>query len=496
MKLSDFLNQYGQPLDNARLEVAGITANSRQVRPGYVFVAVPGTVVDGHQYIKSAISAGAIAVVCEQEQDGIRGLGADIVVTPDTHKAIGELASLFYGHPSSKMTLIGVTGTNGKTTIATLLYDMARLFGHKAGLISTVATKIDGVETPSDHTTPDPVSLNAMMADMVEAGCDFCAMEVSSHAADQKRIAGLQFNGGIFTNLTRDHLDYHKTFANYLAAKKSFFDALPPAAFALSNIDDRNGEVMMQNTKARKLTYALQRPADYACRIMEDRLDGMKLMLKRKGMKEEEVDTMFTGRFNAYNLTAVYGACLALGFDPHETLVKLSMLRPVTGRMQTLHSPQGITAVIDYAHTPDAIANALKALDETMRAADGKKSGRIITVFGAGGNRDKGKRPMMAAEACKLSDLIIITSDNPRFENPAEIAAEVLAGVPQDKADIAEVVIERGMAIRRAVELAKRGDVILIAGKGHETTQVIGDQSIHFSDLEETKEALGLIHNS
>lgn len=490
MKLHDFLKEYGACLSNANEEVAGITADSRQVCPGYVFVAVPGTVVDGHNYISSAIDKGAIAVVCERVPDGLKKGSADIVAVDDTHKAIGELASSFYGHPSEKMTLVGVTGTNGKTTIATLLYDMARLFGRKAGLLSTVATKIDGVETPSDHTTPDPVSINALMSKMVEAGCDFCAMEVSSHAADQKRIAGLRFDGGIFTNLTRDHLDYHKTFANYLAAKKSFFDSLPSTAFALSNIDDRNGAVMMQNTKASKLTYSMQQPADFLCKMIEDRLDGMKLLLKRKGKKEEEVDTLFTGKFNAYNLTAVYGACIALGFDPEETIVKLSMLRPVAGRMQTIHSPQGITAVVDYAHTPDAIANALKALDETMRAADGKRVGRIITVFGAGGNRDKGKRPLMASEACKMSDYVVITSDNPRHEAPEDIAAEVLAGVPADKAYIAEVVLDRAKAIRRAVEIAHKGDVILIAGKGHETTQVIGDDVIHFSDVEEARKSL------
>lgn len=490
MKLNDFLKEYGQELKNGGAEVRGITADSRQARPGYVFVAVPGTAVDGHKYIGSAIAAGAIAVVCEHVPANAEQGAADIVIAKDTHKAIGELASLFYGNPSEKMTLVGVTGTNGKTTIATLLYDMARLFGRKAGLLSTVATKIDGQETPSDHTTPDPVSINALMAKMVEAGCDFCAMEVSSHAADQKRIAGLKFDGGIFTNLTRDHLDYHKTFANYLAAKKSFFDGLPSTAFALTNIDDRNGDVMEQNTKAKKLAYSLQHPADFACKVIEDRLDGMRLSLKRKGMKEVEVDTLFTGRFNAYNLTAVYGACIALGFDSEETLLKLSMLRPVTGRMQTIHSPQGITVVVDYAHTPDAIANALKALDETMRSADGRRSGRIITVFGAGGNRDKGKRPLMAIEACKLSDAVIITSDNPRFEDPAEIAAEVMAGVPADKKEIAEAVIDRARAIERAVGMAHPGDVILIAGKGHETTQAIGDREIHFSDIEEAKKIL------
>ncbi len=490
MKLQVFLKGYSLDLVNAEAEVLGITADSRQVKPGYVFVAVPGTVVDGHAYIGAAIEAGAIAVVCEHAP--AQPASADIILTDDSHKAIGELASLFYGHPSRKMTLVGVTGTNGKTTIATLLYDMARLFGRKAGLLSTVATKIDGVETPSDHTTPDPVSINALMAEMVQAGCDFCAMEVSSHAADQKRIAGLDFNGGIFTNLTRDHLDYHKTFACYLAAKKSFFDALPAEAFALSNIDDRNGAVMLQNTKAARRTYSLQQPADYSCKMIEDRIDGMKLMLKRRGMKEAEVDTLFTGRFNAYNLTAVYGACIELGFDPEETLVKLSMLTPVAGRMQTLRSATGITAVVDYAHTPDAIANALNALDETLRNPDGSRSGRIITVAGAGGDRDKGKRPLMATEACRLSDRFLITSDNPRSEDPAVIAAEMMAGVPADKAGIAEIVLDRALAIRRAVEIARPGDVILIAGKGHETTQVIGHETIHFSDIEEAKKALNI----
>ncbi len=491
MKLQEFLKSYGQPLANADAEVLGITADSRRVLPGWVFVAVPGTVVDGHDYIRAAIRGGAIAVVCERSPEAADQGGADIVVVGDTHRAIGELASLFYGHPSAKMTLVGVTGTNGKTTIATLLYDMARMMGRKAGLLSTVATKIDGIETPSDHTTPDPVSLNALMARMVEAGCDFCAMEVSSHAADQKRIAGLRFDAGIFTNLTRDHLDYHKTFAAYLKAKQSFFDSLPPSAFALTNIDDRNGAVMVQNTKATRLTYSMQQSADFACKMLEDRLDGMKLMLRRRGMQPVEVDTMFTGRFNAYNLTAVYGACIALGYDPDETLVKLSMLTPVTGRMQTLRSAEGVTAIIDYAHTPDAIANALKGIDDAMRpAAGGKRSGRIIAVAGAGGDRDKGKRPLMAAEACKIADCLIITSDNPRSEDPAVIAAEMMAGVPAGKEGMARVVLDRAEAIRQAIAMAAPGDAVLIAGKGHETTQVIGSSVNHFSDLEQAKIAL------
>ncbi|MDE7375509.1 MAG: UDP-N-acetylmuramoyl-L-alanyl-D-glutamate--2,6-diaminopimelate ligase, partial [Muribaculaceae bacterium] len=354
-----------------------------------------------------------------------------------------------------------------------------------------VANKIDGETVPATHTTPDPLALNALLARMVEAGCEFCAMEVSSHAADQKRIAGLRFAGGIFTNLTRDHLDYHKTVARYLAAKKSFFDALPADAFALANADDRNGEVMMQNTRARRYTYALRSAATFRCRVIEDRLDGMLLALQGEpdGMlgQPAEVVTKFTGRFNAYNLAAVYGAAQLLGLDRGEALRLLSELHPVDGRMQRLMSPSGICAIVDYAHTPDALANALAALRQSA-------TGRIITVTGAGGDRDKGKRPLMGAEAAKASDLLVITSDNPRHEDPADIAAEILAGVPDPSRAV--TILDRAEAIAYAIGQARPGDAVLIAGKGHEDYQQIGDEKRHFDDREAVAAAFANLSNT
>ena len=458
-------------------QAQGITADSRQVKPGYVFVAVNGVNVDGHAYIAKAIEAGAIAVVCEHVPADI----ADVAnVTwgqvPDSAQALGLLADCWYGKPSSKLTLVGVTGTNGKTTIATLLYDMARLFGEKAGLLSTVANKIDDTVIEATHTTPDPITIHRLLAEMVDAGCTFCSMEVSSHACDQQRIAGLRFDGGIFTNLTRDHLDYHKTFANYLTAKKKFFDSLPAEAFALTNIDDKNGRVMLQNCKARQATYSLRGNADFNCRVVEDRLDGMLITLDGT-----EVETRFTGRYNASNLTAVYGASLLLGRNRADVLRAISQLTPVDGRMQTIRTRRGVIAIIDYAHTPDALANTLDAIADTLKGT----TARIITVAGAGGDRDAGKRPLMAAEAAKASDWVIITSDNPRSEDPAEIARQMVEGIPADKRDSYEVILDRAQAISHALEMAAPGDAVLIAGKGHEDYQIIGTEKRHFSDREE-----------
>lgn len=461
--------------------ISAVTADSRAVGAGSLFVAVRGVAVDGHKFIPKAIEAGASVIVAEELPDGLPQRVLGVCVT-DSRDALGRLASRFFGDPSEALTLVGVTGTNGKTTTATLLYEMARMRGLKAGLISTVANIVVDKAVPADHTTPDPVMLNDLLRRMVDAGCTFAAMEVSSHAADQHRISGLTFAGGIFTNITRDHLDYHKTFDNYLRAKKSFFDMLPPEAFALTNIDDRNGEVMLQNTPAqRRATYSIRSLADYTVRVVEDRLDGM--LLEFNG---HPVETMFVGRFNASNLAAVYGAASLLGIPHDELDVLMSRLTPVAGRFQPFRSANGITAIVDYAHTPDALVNVLETLREVSQDA------RIITVCGAGGDRDKGKRPQMAHAAAGLSDLLILTSDNPRSERPEDILADMQAGLTPDEKERTETVVDRREAIRRAVATANPGDVILIAGKGHETTQTIGAEVFHFDDREEVRKALGL----
>ena len=461
--------------------ISAVTADSRAVGAGSLFVAVRGVAVDGHKFIPKAIEAGASVIVAEELPDGLPQRVLGVCVT-DSRDALGRLASRFFGDPSEALTLVGVTGTNGKTTTATLLYEMARMRGLKAGLISTVANIVVDEAVPAEHTTPDPVMLNSLLRRMVDAGCTFAAMEVSSHAADQHRISGLTFAGGIFTNITRDHLDYHKTFDNYLRAKKSFFDMLPPEAFALTNIDDRNGEVMLQNTPAqRRATYSVRSLADYTVRVVEDRLDGM--LLEFNG---HPVETMFVGRFNASNLAAVYGAASLLSVPQDELDVLMSRLTPVAGRFQPFRSANGITAIVDYAHTPDALVNVLETLREVGQDA------RIITVCGAGGYRDKGKRPQMAHAAAGLSDLLILTSDNPRSECPEDILADMQAGLTPDEKERTETVVDRREAIRRAVAAANPGDVILIAGKGHETTQTIGAEVFHFDDREEVRKALGL----
>lgn len=459
-------------------EVAGVQSDSRKVKEGFLFVAVRGYAVDGHRFIVNAVANGAVAVVCEE----IPELSGELspverpvfIRVQDTATALGKLLSAWYENPSDNLVLVGVTGTNGKTTIATVLYEMFRSMGHKTGLISTVCNFIDGEAVPTDHTTPDPVTLHQLMARMAEAGCEYVFMEVSSHAVDQKRISGLSFDGGIFTNLTRDHLDYHKTVENYLKAKKKFFDDLPATAFALTNVDDTNGWVMLQNTKARKLSYSLRTLADVKGKILESHFEGTELLIN-----DREVMVRFVGRFNAYNLLAVYGAAVALGKEPEEVLITLSSLHPVSGRFQTLHSPFGYTAIVDYAHTPDALTNVLTSIHEVL--AD---NGRIITVVGCGGDRDKGKRPLMAREASKLSDQLILTSDNPRSEDPEAILEDMKAGL--NAADMARTlcVADRAQAIKTATMLAKKGDVILVAGKGHEDYQEIKGVKHHFDDRE------------
>ncbi|WP_283389265.1 UDP-N-acetylmuramoyl-L-alanyl-D-glutamate--2,6-diaminopimelate ligase [Barnesiella viscericola] len=457
-------------------EVSGVESDSRQVKADYLFVAVRGVSVDGHTFIPQAIAQGARVVVCEEFPSELAD-GVMYVKVADSSIAFGLLASAWYGNPSRELTLVGVTGTNGKTTTATLLYEMFRSFGHKTGLLSTVCNYIDTVRVSATHTTPDPLHLHRLLREMVDAGCDYAFMEVSSHSAAQHRIAGLDFNGAIFTNLTRDHIDYHKTVEAYLKAKKSFFDGLPKGAFALTNIDDKAGMVMLQNTRAEKHTYSLRTMADFKARIIESRMDGMSLEINGK-----EVEVRFVGRFNAYNLLAVYGATCLLGQDPDEVLRKMSLLVPVAGRFQTLHSSRGYTVIVDYAHTPDALNNVLNTIHGVL---EGK--GHIITVVGAGGNRDKGKRPMMAREAVNLSDRVILTSDNPRFENPNDILNDMVAGLDAEQRRKALLQVDRREAIRMATQFAQPGDVILIAGKGHEDYQEIEGVKHHFDDKEEVE---------
>lgn len=483
MKLSEVLKKI-VPLEvrgNAEVEITGVDIDSRKVKSGHLFVAVKGTQTDGHAYIGKALELGASAVlVCNPIPDDFPE-GVTCVRVDDTEAAAGPVATQYYGDPSSRLQLVGVTGTNGKTTIATLLYHLFRGLGYKCGLCSTVCNYIDGEEIPTEHTTPDPVELNRLLGRMADEGCDYAFMECSSHAIHQHRIGGLRFAGGIFTNLTRDHLDYHKTFDNYRDAKKAFFDALPREAFALTNADDRNGAVMVQNTKAAVSTYSTRTAADFKGRIIEESIEGMLLDLAGR-----EVSVRFVGRFNVSNLLAVYGAAVRLGQDPLEVLSVLSDLHPVNGRFETIRSARGISAVIDYAHTPDALANVLTAIREVMRG-----KGQLLTVCGAGGNRDKGKRPLMAQEAANRSDRVIITSDNPRFEEPQAIIDDMLAGLDEAQRSKVLTVVDRREAIRAAVMMARPGDVILVAGKGHEPYQDVRGVKHHFDDHEEVRAAFG-----
>lgn len=453
--------------------ILSLNSDSRKVEKEGMFVAVKGVTTDGHKYIPVVASTHVGAIVCEQLPSAFEK-GVTYIRVPDTAKALGLLASAWYGHPSSQLKLVGVTGTNGKTTTATLLYKMAQFEGYKAGLLSTVCNYVDNVAIPTTHTTPDPLTLNSLLRQMVDAGCDYAFMEVSSHAAVQQRIAGLKFAGAVFSNLTRDHLDYHGTVENYMNAKKIFFDNLPEEAFALVNADDKAGAYMVQNTKARKYTYSLRTTADFTCKILETRLDGTLLSLNG-----HDVEVQFTGRFNAYNLTAVYGAAILTGFNPEEVLVNMSRLVPVPGRFQTLHSENGITAIVDYAHTPDALVNVLDTIREIVGAG-----GEIITVVGAGGDRDHGKRPMMAREAACRSDRLILTSDNPRTEQPDAIIADMKAGLSSSELERTLCITDRAEAIRTACALASPGTVVLVAGKGHETYQEVNGVRHHFDDRE------------
>lgn len=481
MKLSEILKDI-KPLciyGNMDTEITGVEIDSRQIEKGKLFIAMKGTQVDGHRFIGNAIELGATAVLLEdmpeEKQDGIT-----YIQVKSTEDCAGIVATNFYGNPSKKLKLVGVTGTNGKTTIATLLYNMFRKFGFKAGLLSTVCNYIDDIPVHADHTTPDPIELNKLLARMAEAGCEYAFMECSSHAIHQKRIGGLTFAGGIFTNLTRDHLDYHKTFENYRDAKKMFFDNLPKTAFAITNADDKNGMIMVQNTKATVKTYSTRKIADYKARILECHFEGMYLEIDGR-----EVGVQFIGKFNVSNLLAVYGAAIMLGQNPEDVLVAMSTLKSVNGRLDPIQSPNGWTAIVDYAHTPDALENVLNAIHEVLNGR-----GHVITVCGAGGNRDKGKRPLMAQEAVKQSDKVIITSDNPRFEEPQDIINDMLAGITQEQAKKVISIADRREAIRTAAMLAQKGDVILIAGKGHEDYQEIKGVKHHFDDHEVVRDII------
>ena len=458
------------------INVSGIQFDSRKVTEGNVFVATRGTASDGHQYIATAIENGAIAIVCEELPEDLNPVITYIKVD-NSSDALGKIASAWYDFPSTKMTLVGVTGTNGKTTIATLLYQLFRELGHKSGLLSTVCNYVNDLAVEATHTTPDALALNALLAQMVDAGCEYAFMEVSSHSIDQHRISGLEFDGAIFTNITRDHIDYHLTFENYLKTKKQFFDNLSTDAFALTNADDKNGLVMLQNSRAKKYTYSLRGMADFKTRILEHGFEGMLL-----DMNDKEVNVSFIGKFNASNLSAVFGAAVLLGQEELEVLRIISSLHSVSGRFETLHSPTGYTVIVDYAHTPDALVNVIGTINQILQG-----NGRLITVVGCGGNRDKGKRPMMAREAVNGSWKAILTSDNPRFEEPQEILNDMLAGLDVVEKAKSLTIVDRREAIKTACALAQAGDVVLVAGKGHEDYQIIQGVKHHFDDKEEVR---------
>lgn len=483
MKLEQLLDicKPEKVVSTTQREITGIEIDSRLIKQGNLFIALRGTQVDGHNYIGKAIAKGATVVACEtipaEVQEGVTYLQYS-----NTEDIAGVLATHYFGNPTKRMKLIGVTGTNGKTTIATLLYRIFERMGYKCGLCSTVCNYINGKAFPTECTTPDPITLNRLLGQMADEGCEYAFMEVSSHSVAQKRIAGLSFSGGVFTNLTRDHLDYHKTFDQYRDAKKAFFDVLPKNAFAIVNADDKNGAVMVQNTKAEKKTYSLRAAADFKARILEESFEGMNL-----NVDGQEVSVQFVGRFNVSNLLAVYATIVMLGIEKQEALIQMSAMKPVNGRFETIRSAKGVTAIVDYAHTPDALANVLDTINKVLQ-----HRGQCWTVCGAGGNRDKGKRPLMAQEAVKGSDRVIITSDNPRFEDPQEIINDMLNGLDDAQRRSVLSIVDRREAIRTACMLAQPGDVILVAGKGHEDYQIIQGVKHHFDDHEVIREAFGI----
>ncbi len=483
MKLKDIIKGIDCKVNgDVNVEVKDIQFDSRQVSAGTLFVAQRGTKVDGHDFIDKAVKAGAVAVVCEKVESGKKKVESGkvtFVVVKDSSEALGLMAANFYGHPSHSLKLVGITGTNGKTTTVTLLHRMFRLLGHHVGLVSTIVNKVDEEELPTGHTTPDALELSQLLRRMVDAGCDYCFMEVSSHAVVQRRIAGVEFAGGIFSNITHDHLDFHKTMANYIAAKKGFFDALPKEAWALTNIDDKNGKVMVQNTRAKVYTYGLQQRGDFHCKVLEESFEGMHLSINGR-----EFWSRLVGRFNAYNLLAIYSAAVLSGAEPEEALRLLSTLAPAPGRFQYV-SGRGITAIIDYAHTPDALQNVIETINAIRQPSQ-----QLITVVGCGGDRDKTKRPEMAQIACNGSDKLVLTSDNPRTEEPDSILDDMEAGLSAEQLSHTVRITDRRQAIRTACMMAREGDIILIAGKGHETYQEVNGVRSHFDDVEEAEREL------
>jgi UDP-N-acetylmuramoyl-L-alanyl-D-glutamate--2,6-diaminopimelate ligase len=484
--LSDILKtvKVTQIIGNIEIPITAIVFDSRKVETGCLFVAVKGTLSDGHDFIKTAVEKGAKAIICENLPPE-KHKDISIVQVENSSKALGQLASAYYENPSSKLKLLGVTGTNGKTTTVTLLYNLVRKLGHKVGLLSTVRNYIDDQVIDATHTTPDAVQMNRLMKQMVDQGCEYCFMEVSSHAIDQERIAGLEFAGGLFTNITHDHLDYHKTFNEYIKAKKKFFDNLKSESFALINTDDKNGSVMVQNTKAKVKNYAVRSGADFKARVIESHFEGSMLSIDNI-----DVWTYFVGRFNAYNVLSVYASAILLGFEKEEILTALSEMKPVEGRFETFRSQNGITAIVDYAHTPDALLNVLNAINQIR-----KDDQELITVVGAGGDRDKTKRPEMAKIATMESDKVILTSDNPRSEDPNDILEEMKVGVSIENKKKVLSIVDRKEGIRTACLLAKKGDIILIAGKGHETYQEIKGVKHHFDDREVLKQIFNELYN-
>ena len=479
MKLKDILKGIECRLQgSADVEVKDLQFDSRKVTVGTLFVAQVGTKVDGHDFIARAVASGAAAVLCQRIPEEAPN-GVTYIVVDNSDRALGEAAANYYGHPSRQLKLVGITGTNGKTTTVTLLHRMFRLAGNHVGLISTIVNKIDEEEIPTGHTTPDALELNRLLSRMVQAGCRFCFMEVSSHSVVQQRIAGLEFSGAIFSNITHDHLDFHKTMANYIAAKKGFFDALPPSAWALTNVDDRNGRVMVQNTRAKVHTYGLNHLGDFHCRVLEEGFEGMHL-----NVNGNDLWSRLVGRFNAYNLLAIYGAAVLSGIEPAEAVRLLTLLEPAPGRFQYV-SGKGITAIVDYAHTPDALENVIGTINDIRR-----KNQQLITVVGCGGDRDKTKRPEMAQIASKGSDKLVLTSDNPRSENPESILDDMEAGLSPEQLCHTVRITDRRQAIRTACMMAREGDIILIAGKGHEKYQEVNGVRSHFDDVEEVEREL------
>lgn len=477
MQLKDILQGISYQLHTAlpSIEIEGLTFDSREAKNGMLFFAIRGSQVDGHAYCAQAAEAGCEVIICEKENPELKCLQ---LVVENSAAALGQIAANFYGNPSAKLQLIGITGTNGKTTTTTLLFDLFRKLGYSVGLLSTVVNRIDDQEIKASHTTPNPIELNSLLAQMVELGCSHCFMEVSSHAIVQHRITGLDFCGGVFTNITHDHLDYHGTFKDYIAAKKTFFDHLPKSAFALTNVDDKNGMVMLQNTKASKHTYALKSPADFRAKVLENEFSGLVMVINN-----QELWTRLIGDFNAYNLLAVYAVSRLLEEDELEVLTHLSELQSVAGRFEFIQTKSGITGIVDYAHTPDALENVLKTIANIRT-----KNETVYTVIGCGGDRDKTKRPKMAAIACELSDRVMITSDNPRSEDPAVIIAEMLAGVSAEHFKKTLAIQDRAQAIKTACSMAVPGDIVLVAGKGHEKYQEIKGVKHDFDDLQLVKE--------